>query len=139
MIYTSHSPQDTKDIAKSLIQKHPHQIIWALKGDLGAGKTQFVKGVAEALGLSENTVTSPTYAYLEDHKALIHYDLYRLQEADLEFLEMLEEQKEREVPILIEWPEVLWEHIGQEALTLSFVSQEDGSREIELISPVQAK
>lgn len=50
-----------------------------LQGDLGAGKTVFVKGIARALGIEEE-ITSPTYAYMNDYDGkLYHYDCYRLK------------------------------------------------------------
>ncbi|MBX9745031.1 MAG: tRNA (adenosine(37)-N6)-threonylcarbamoyltransferase complex ATPase subunit type 1 TsaE [Chlamydiales bacterium] len=84
----------------------PNSIV-ALTGDLGAGKTTFVKGLAEALGCSD-IVQSPTYVYLQQYTAsipLFHFDLYRMRTAD-DFLAMgFDEYFSKEGITLIEWPE----------------------------------
>lgn len=64
--------------------------ILCFKGDLAAGKTTFIKGIARALGVSHNQVNSPTYVYLNTYKGtnvMYHFDLYRLP-AQEEFLNM---------------------------------------------------
>lgn len=82
----------------------------ALTGDLGAGKTTFVKALAEALG-SIDLIQSPTYVYLQIYEAplpLFHFDLYRMNSAD-DFLAMgFEEYFSRGGITLIEWPEMIF-------------------------------
>lgn len=77
MEYISRGQKDTEKIAKEFAATLVKGDVVTLKGDLGAGKTAFVKGVAEYFGLSG--VTSPTYAYLNVYgDFLYHYDCYRL-------------------------------------------------------------
>lgn len=104
-----HSPEETIDLATQFaIQLQPNDIV-ALSGDLGAGKTTFVKGVAQGLG-SSDLVQSPTYVYLQIYEAplpLFHFDLYRLRSSD-DFLAMgFEEHFSQGGITLIEWPERL--------------------------------
>lgn len=77
-----------------------------LRGDLGAGKTTFVRGIAEKLGVKD-AVTSPTYAleqrYESDHSPLIHIDLYRLNENQAR--DLLLATEDFEGIRCIEWPE----------------------------------
>ena len=77
MKYVSESEQETFDIGKEYAKTLKKGDVVALYGDLGAGKTAFVKGVAEYFGLKG--VVSPTYAYLNVYGDFIyHYDCYRL-------------------------------------------------------------
>lgn len=104
MPHSSHSPQETRALAKRLVQDFPQHRIWLLEGDLAAGKTELVKGLAEALGITE-AVLSPTFAYLNHYgDDLAHYDLYRLEGPDAELLALLSEDFEREGYVAIEWP-----------------------------------
>ncbi len=86
----SSSVQETKNIAKSILKKYlpicsKFPLILALQGDLGVGKTQFVKGVAEALSIDTN-VSSPTYTLMKEYDYLLpkssgtlyHLDTWRL-------------------------------------------------------------
>lgn len=73
----SKSEQQTREIAKEYASKLNKGDVVLLSGELGAGKTAFMKGVCEFFGISG--VTSPTYAYLNVYDDLIyHYDCYRL-------------------------------------------------------------
>ena len=80
--FKSHSEQETKQIAKNLA-KHTKANIFALTGELGAGKTIFVQGFAKGLGITEKII-SPTFVLIRQHrvpklkKILYHIDLYRL-------------------------------------------------------------
>lgn len=81
MEYISRGQKDTEKIAKEFAATLVKGDVVTLKGDLGAGKTAFVKGVAEYFGLSG--VTSPTYAYLNVYgDFLYHYDCYRLSSGE---------------------------------------------------------
>ena len=108
-VYYSKSAEDTILLGKkvgALVQ--PNDII-ALTGDLGAGKTTFVKGIAEGLGI-QDYVTSPTFVIINVHKGnlvLNHIDLYRLEDKnEIEDLGIDEYFKSGGVSI-IEWAERL--------------------------------
>ncbi len=84
--------------------------ILALEGDLGSGKTTFVKGLALGLQISA-AVTSPTFnlvhRYTGGRLTLIHYDLYRLKKlAEIEAIELETELQQKNV-IAIEWPQLV--------------------------------
>lgn len=121
--------------AHSLVPR-PQALIVALSGEFGAGKTTFVQGMAEALGVKEK-VTSPTFviekAYELEHQAfsrLIHIDAYRLKGShELEVLGWKEIVRDPGNLILIEWPERVAACIPPDALRLSFSGSGD-SREI---------
>ena len=89
---------------------HPKSIV-LLQGPIGAGKTSFVKGLAEGLSISEN-ITSPTFALSHHYNSgkvpLIHMDLYRLEDRKMAWEFILSEEEEadhNEAIMVIEWPE----------------------------------
>ena len=81
-----------------------------LRGDLGAGKTTLVKGVAQAIGASADDVTSPTFTLVHQYQGsrlkLYHLDLYRLEkDEDLLSLGIEEMEAEPDALVLVEWGE----------------------------------
>lgn len=77
-VFLSGSPKQTEEYAISYAAGLKAGDVVLLHGEMGAGKTVFVKGVAKALGI-EDEILSPTYAYMNDYYGkLYHYDCYRL-------------------------------------------------------------
>ena len=85
MQFITHSPEETEAVGAALAQVLTPGTILAYRGDLGAGKTAFTRGLARGLGCRE-PVTSPTYTivneYLSGRIPLFHFDMYRLRSAD---------------------------------------------------------
>jgi tRNA threonylcarbamoyladenosine biosynthesis protein TsaE len=83
MHHVSSNPEETRLIGSELAVDMPPGTVLSLVGDLGAGKTEFVKGLAVGLGI-EGEVTSPTFTILHEYKGgrvtLFHMDFYRLNE-----------------------------------------------------------
>ena len=80
-VVTSHSPLETFELGVRLGEQASAGAVLLLKGDLGAGKTLLVKGIAAGLGIEPADVTSPTFALVNEHRGrlpLYHVDLYRL-------------------------------------------------------------
>ena len=84
MEFITNSPEETEKIGERLAQKLAPGTVLAYRGDLGAGKTAFTRGLARGLGYRE-PVTSPTYTivneYLGGRLPLFHFDMYRLQKS----------------------------------------------------------
>ena len=85
MTFTTNSPLETEAVGAALGRILPPGTVLAYRGDLGAGKTAFTRGLARGLGCWE-TVTSPTYTivneYLTGRLPLFHFDMYRLASSD---------------------------------------------------------
>ena len=85
MEYITNSPSETEAVGAALAKVLKSGTIIAYRGDLGAGKTAFTRGLARGLGYAE-PVTSPTYTivneYLGGRMPLFHFDMYRLRSAD---------------------------------------------------------
>ena len=105
--------KETLNLGKKLSQKLNPQSIVLLKGPIGAGKTSFVKGIAEGLSIHED-ITSPTFALSHHYNSgkipLIHLDLYRLENiasAKEVFFSEEEEAAQSQAILVIEWPELI--------------------------------
>ena len=104
---SAHSPEESAAIARALAELLPEEAVLALEGDLGAGKTTFVKGLAQAWNIHE-PITSPTfniYHLFRGDRILAHMDAYRLN-PDTEIWEelMLDELLFPPFCLAIEWP-----------------------------------
>ncbi len=119
---TSHSPEETQSIASDLLSELPDNSVLALHGDLGAGKTCFVKGLAKALGIKQ-AITSPTFTIVNEYlqpSPLYHIDLYRLGGPDEMFGLGFEEYFEKDGVKAIEWAERAGDLIPEDAVHIDF-------------------
>jgi tRNA threonylcarbamoyladenosine biosynthesis protein TsaE len=101
------SPEETWDIAESLVAALPNRAVIALHGELGSGKTCFVQGIAAALRIAR-AVTSPTFTMINEYRGrrpLFHLDLYRIKDPDELLAIGMEEYIERDGIVAIEWAE----------------------------------
>ncbi len=110
----SASEGETRALAARLAATLDPGAVVLVSGDLGAGKTVFVRGLAEGLGLDSSEVTSPTFTLVHEYAGgrlpLVHVDLYRLESADLDELGLDAELAARGV-VAVEWPERLTRQI----------------------------
>jgi tRNA threonylcarbamoyladenosine biosynthesis protein TsaE len=108
--HLTHSEEETQQVARELAATLTGGDVVLLSGDLGAGKTTFVRGLAEGLSIDSDDVSSPTFTLLHEYKGgrlmLHHADLYRLTGAATEDVG-LEEAGMRNGVLAIEWPERL--------------------------------
>ncbi len=108
MEFITASPEETEYIGEKLAAVLSPGTVIAYRGDLGAGKTAFTRGLARGLGCSEQ-VTSPTYTivneYLSGKMPLFHFDMYRLSSSDDLFDIGWEDYLERGGVCAVEWSE----------------------------------
>jgi len=108
--HISSSEDETRAIAARLAGSLEAGDLLLLSGDLGAGKTAFVRGLAEGLGIDAGEVTSPTFTLVHEYRGgrlpLIHVDLYRLDGADLDEIGLDQDLAAAGV-VAVEWSERL--------------------------------
>lgn len=128
---------ETGAFAQHLVPKETGATLITLSGDLGAGKTTFTQGLARTFGVTES-VTSPTFVLAKSYalpegpfKKLVHIDAYRLKEgkdlAALAFREALEDPRHI---VMLEWPEIVADGLGEVDVAISILMLPDGSRTI---------
>ena len=110
MKLVSHSEEETTAVARELAARLTAGTVLLLSGDLGAGKTAFVRGLAQGLGVDPEEVSSPTFTLVHEYRGgrltLFHADLYRLERADTEDLGLQDADVAAGI-LAVEWPERL--------------------------------
>ena len=129
----SHSPEETRALGRACGAGAIQGQVFALDGDLGAGKTQFVKGLAEGVGYT-GEVTSPTFTLVHEYSgegmAIYHFDFYRLKSAE-EVLDLgFDDYLESGGILVIEWASKFPEVLPAETRWLRFEIGEGDERRI---------
>ncbi len=127
--YTSRSEKDTLELAQNMeSEKFPNMVI-CLEGELGSGKTVFVKGFAHALGILEN-VTSPTFTLIKEYPngelPLYHMDVYRLEGTNENV--GLDEYFKKGGVTIIEWSDLICDSLPEERLDIKFKVIDENTR-----------
>ena len=151
MIIKTNSVKETEKVAKNFVEEitraerarrnNQNALIVGLYGELGSGKTTFVKGIAKVFGL-EKTITSPTFVIEKIYKLknqvfdnLIHIDAYRLKnEKELLNLGWREISKNPKNIIFIEWPENVNDILPSDAKNIKFRFVDKNVREITFLN-----
>ena len=134
MTYLTNSPEETEKVGAALGKILSPGTILAYRGDLGAGKTAFTRGLARGLGYNE-PVTSPTYTnvneYLGGRLPLFHFDMYRLESSDDLWDIGWEDYLERGGICAVEWSENVDDAMDN-AIWVTIHKTGDESRRIEI-------
>ena len=109
-----------------------------LRGELGAGKTVFVQGVGEALGILEN-ITSPTFTLMQEYSGrsngemvkMVHMDLYRLKYPEEVEIIGVSDAFTKENICLIEWPEISEDYLPEDALDVVIIGSGEEPRKVQ--------
>ena len=141
------------EAARQFIDEIGDRRVFAFYGQMGAGKTTFIKAVCEALGV-EDVITSPTFAIVNEYTAashprtpapsyprtpapsyppistIYHFDFYRIKKLEEVYDMGYEDYFYSGALCFIEWPELIEELLPEDAVKVSIVEQEDGSRTV---------
>lgn len=139
MVYYTNSVQMTEDVgralAEELVKKNISRAFIAMRGEMGVGKTAFVRGFSSCFGISG--VKSPTYTIVNEYcgKARIfHYDMYRITDGDDLFSTGYDDYIECDGYTLAEWSENIEEYIPNDAIYVTITRTDDSDgRKIEII------
>lgn len=137
------SLEDTRRAAETLARLMPEDVLIALSGDLGAGKTTFVRYLAGVIGIDPTDITSPTFGLVHEHVSgamtcpsrLVHIDAYRLSGPDDLAAIGWEEILTDGGWIVVEWPERVAAALPRERLDLSLIVTGDVTRRLEIRTP----
>lgn len=132
--YTSRNENDTVALAQNIeSEKFPNMVI-CLDGELGSGKTVFVKGFAHALGIEDN-ITSPTFNIIKEYNSgelpLYHMDVYRLDKDSSDI--GIEDYFSKGGVTLIEWSDIITDILPDERLQINIKVISENGRVFELI------
>jgi tRNA threonylcarbamoyladenosine biosynthesis protein TsaE len=136
LTYDSTSVEQTEQIAIDLAQRLKGGECIALFGDLGAGKTQFVRGIVKGLGGNAHAVSSPTFVLLNVYDSgrlkVFHLDAYRVHGADdfeaIGFSELLEQGG----VVVVEWAERIERLLPKNSIRVKIEATGEGSRRLEV-------
>ena len=136
--YTTHSPEETIALGRELASALKPPKLVVLRGDLGAGKTTFVKGIAEGFhAASQEDVTSPTFTLVHEYRGpeanLYHIDLYRVDTArELDTLALDDFVSEKSI-LLIEWGEKFARFLQQRDVEITLTHAGENQRKISVV------
>ena len=134
-IFISRSELDTLELGRKFAKTLTPGVTVLLYGDLGTGKTVFVRGVGEAMKVSG--VRSPSFTLVNEYESptgvfLIHSDLYRLDEGGVEALGLEEFAGASDAVLFVEWPE-RWRNIPTDnVIRIFFTALSETEREIKI-------
>jgi tRNA threonylcarbamoyladenosine biosynthesis protein TsaE len=140
--WRSRSPAETRALARGLaaaLESEAEGIVVSLIGPLGAGKTEFAKGIAEGLGLPAAALASPTFTIAQElplpardrgPQRLVHADCYRLEHAEELEAAGLSDWLGAGTVLLAEWGDRFPAALGPARLEVSIAEAPDGAREL---------
>ena len=141
-LYKSHSVGETQKLAQKILTNLKVRNLICLYGELGSGKTTFVKGLAKALGIKDRVI-SPTFVIIRDYKIkdlslitnhlslLIHIDCYRVEsEKDIKSFDLKEYWSCPTNLVVIEWAEKIKQSLPKDRIDIKFKYIGKDKREI---------
>ena len=122
-----------REAAREFIEHIGEHRVFAFYGEMGAGKTTFIKAICEELGV-EDVITSPTFAIVNEYTSndgpIYHFDFYRIKKLEEVYDMGFEDYFYSGALCFIEWPELIEEVLPEDAVKVNITENADGSRTI---------
>lgn len=127
---------DIRQAAKTFISAMGDNTVFAFYGEMGAGKTTFIKAICEELGVEE-TINSPTFAIVNEYRSnsgelIYHFDFYRINKLEEAYDFGYEDYFYSGALCFIEWPEKIAELLPSDCITVVIKECEDQKRTVEI-------
>ena len=132
MVYITHSEEETEALGAQIAQTLPDGSVAAFYGELGSGKTAFVRGMARGMGI-QAVVNSPTFTIVNEYegdRTLFHFDMYRLGSAEELYNIGWEDYLARNGVCAVEWSENVEGAFQGDEIVISFRKLDENTREI---------
>ncbi|MBE5812375.1 MAG: tRNA (adenosine(37)-N6)-threonylcarbamoyltransferase complex ATPase subunit type 1 TsaE [Clostridiales bacterium] len=132
MQYISNSEQETYEIACNLASQITNNVVICLNGEMGAGKTVFVRGFASYFNITDTS--SPTFTIVNEYKGnrdVYHFDVYRLADED-EFYDIGGEEYFEKGICIIEWSKIIEDALPKNRIEVTIEKIDENQRKIEV-------
>ncbi|GAB6123009.1 tRNA (adenosine(37)-N6)-threonylcarbamoyltransferase complex ATPase subunit type 1 TsaE [Dysgonomonas termitidis] len=134
MNITIKSLEDIDQAATEFVKAMGDNTVFAFRGEMGAGKTTFIKAICGKLGVSD-TINSPTFAIVNEYRSdsgelIYHFDFYRINKVEEAFDFGYEDYFYSGSLCFIEWPELIENLLPTDTVNVSIKALEDGSRSV---------
>lgn len=121
------------EAAREFVNAMGNNTVFAFYGKMGAGKTTFIKAVCECLGVTEDVITSPTFAIVNEYRSdsgelIYHFDFYRIKKLEEVYDMGYEDYFYSGAVCFIEWPELVEELLPSDAVKVTITEEADGCR-----------
>ena len=141
MKITIQNTDNLREAARQFISAIGDRRIFAFYGKMGAGKTTFIKAICEELGV-EDVITSPTFAIVNEYRSettlqlIYHFDFYRIKKLEEVYDMGYEDYFYSGALCFMEWPELIEELLPEDVVKVTISEQEDGSRVVDIDTPI---
>ena len=127
--------ENIREAAVQFISHIEDNTVFAFKGNMGAGKTTFIKAICEELGV-EDVINSPTFSIINEYRSektgelIYHFDFYRINKISEAYDMGTEDYFESGALCFIEWPEIIQQLLPENTVFIDIIELPDGSRSL---------